>query len=112
MEDFKDFGSFGGRTDEESIYATVFPVRGLLSKWKQPIGYFFSSFTIRPKKLRDMLMAANTILTDVRLDVKGVHCDQGTNNTALFRNLEVMPIRPYSIHGEKEVLVFYDSPFS
>ena len=40
VEGFEDFGSVG-QTRYIANHTTMFMVRGLASKWKQPIGYFF-----------------------------------------------------------------------
>ena len=42
VEGFEDFGSVG-QTRYIANHTTMFMVRGLASKWKQPIGYFLSS---------------------------------------------------------------------
>ena len=39
IEGFEDFGHIG-QTRYIAIHAIVFMIRGLASKWKQPIGYF------------------------------------------------------------------------
>ena len=43
---FEDFGHLG-RTKDIANHATVFIVWGLVSKWKQPIGYFLSAGPIK-----------------------------------------------------------------
>ena len=50
IERFEDFGHIG-QTRYIANHAIVFMIRGLASKWKQPIGYFLSSGPIRAKTL-------------------------------------------------------------
>ena len=40
VEGFEDF-AFGGRSKYVANHATVFMVRGLETKWKQPLSYFY-----------------------------------------------------------------------
>ena len=39
-------------------HATVFMIRGLTTKWKQPIGYFLSNGTIKSDKLKTLVIEA------------------------------------------------------
>ena len=49
VEGFEDFGTLG-RTDNPAKHALVFMVRGLTSKWKQPVGYFLAKDVTPGKK--------------------------------------------------------------
>ena len=53
VEGFEDFGNLG-QTRYIANYATAFLVRGLTSKWKQPVGYFLSSWPIKAKILQSL----------------------------------------------------------
>ena len=53
VEGFEDFGNLG-QTRYTTNHATAFMVRGLASKWKQPIGYFLSSGPIKAKILQSL----------------------------------------------------------
>ena len=46
VEGYEDFGTMG-RTKYVANHAIAFVVRGLISKWKQPVGYFLSSEPIK-----------------------------------------------------------------
>ena len=51
IEGFEDFG-FIGKTKYIANHAIAFVVRGLASKWKQPLGYFLSSGPIKSTILK------------------------------------------------------------
>ena len=38
---FEDLGSFGGGSNNVAKNALQFMVRGISTKWKQPVGHFF-----------------------------------------------------------------------
>lgn len=40
FDDLEDLGMYG-RANVSANYAMMFMVKGLASKWKQPLGYFF-----------------------------------------------------------------------
>ena len=79
IEGYEDFGSMG-RSKYVANHALVFMVRGLVGKWKQPIGYFLSSGTMTNVTLVTLLKQAIDKAHDVGLKVKVVICDQGSNN--------------------------------
>ena len=100
--------------DGEACYsanpAKLFMACWLLSKWKQPFGYFLSHSIIKPAILHRVLMAAIEQLKSLDLTINGVICDQGLNNCSLFRNLGVAADKPYFHHLESEILVMFDPP--
>ena len=51
VEGFEDFGDIG-QTRYIANHAIAFMVRGLASKWKQPVGYFLSSGPIKATTCR------------------------------------------------------------
>ena len=53
VEGFEDFGD-AGQTGYIANYAIAFMVRGLATKWKQPVGYFLSSEPITATILRSL----------------------------------------------------------
>ena len=54
IEGFEDFGDIG-QTRYVANHAIAFMVRGLASKWKQPIGYFLSSGPIKSTVLQSLI---------------------------------------------------------
>ncbi|GFN85680.1 transposable element p transposase [Plakobranchus ocellatus] len=109
-EGLEYFGMICGRTEKPANHATVFIARGLISKWKQPFGYFLSHSTIKPMILHRVLMAAIEKLKSLDLTVKTVICDQGSNNFSVFKTPGVTSDKPYFIHSDSEILVMFDPP--
>ncbi|GFO32184.1 transposable element p transposase [Plakobranchus ocellatus] len=109
---YEDFGSF--QTKFIANHATVFMVHGIVSPWKQPIGFFFSSGPIDHRILSSLIREALSLLLDMKLDVKAVICDQGSNNRAALKGLGVSLEQPFISHQFEEtfkkVYVIFDPP--
>ena len=75
----EDFGT-GGRTRYVANHAGVFMVRGLVDKWKQPVGYFLTSGPMCSDRLQSTLLTCVEKVQATGLIVKVVICDQGSNN--------------------------------
>ena len=86
-------------------------VRGLASKWKQPVGYFLSSGPIKARILQSLTQQYIAKVDQTGLNVVALVCDQGSNNQSFIQNLEKVTIqKPYIKHGNKQLFVFYDPP--
>ena len=111
VEGFEDFGNLG-QTRYIANHATAFMVRGLASKWKQPVGYFLSSGPIKAKILQSLTWQCIDKVDQTGLNVVALVCDQGSNNRSFIQNLEKVTIeKPFIKHGNKQVFVFYDPPY-
>ncbi|KAK7465210.1 hypothetical protein BaRGS_00037614, partial [Batillaria attramentaria] len=110
IEGLEDFGG-GGRTEHVANHATVFLVRGLISHWKQPIGYFLSSGPIDSKRLHSLLLECIDKVQAAGMEVKVVIADQGTNNRKMFEKFcGITDDDPFFFHHERKVHVLYDPP--
>ena len=76
---FEDFGNLG-QTRYIENHATAFMVRGLASKWKQPVGYFLNSGPIKAKILQSLTQQCIDKVDQTGLNVVALVCDQGSNN--------------------------------
>lgn len=100
VEGFEDFGSCG-KTQHVANHATVFLVRGHITKWKQAVGYVVSSGPINGNMLQNMLLECLDKLDEAGLNVKLVIADQGSNNRRMFETLlKVREDAPY-LTGDK-----------
>ena len=109
IEGFEDFGRLG-EIKFVANHALVFMVRGLTSKWKQPVGYFLSSGPMTGATMKELLCECIQKVTEVGLNVKVLIGDQGSNNRNLFEKvLGASPKKPYFTASEK-VFVLYDPP--
>ena len=91
IEGFEDFGHIG-QTRYIANHAIVFMIRGLASKWKQPIGYFLSSGPIRAKTLQSLTRSCISKVTETGLNVVALVCEQGSNNRSFIQHLEKVTI--------------------
>ncbi|XP_065216627.1 uncharacterized protein LOC135842882 [Planococcus citri] len=85
-------------------------VRGIYESWKIPIGYFLSGKCVNKDMLRNIVTAAIKKLFAAGLIVKGVVCDQGTNNQGAFKLLGVTVRKPYFSVDDKKIYALYDVP--
>lgn len=110
IEGFEDLGE-SGRNIYVADHALVFMVRGLFSKWKQPLAYFVTSGPIKGDNLHKVAKACLAKLEGIGLSVRVLICDQGSNNRNFIETHEKVTIeRPYFIHNGRKVFVVYDPP--
>ena len=110
VEGFEDFGDIG-QTKYIANHTTVFMVRGLASKWKQPIGYFLSSGPVKSSILATLAKTCIEKVDKTGLNVVALVCDQGSNNRSFLQKKEKVAVnKPFLNIGTKKVFVFYDSP--
>ena len=58
VEGLENLGPIFGQTKYVGTSALVFMARGLNGRWKQPIGYFVTSSSIKPELLKSLLLSA------------------------------------------------------
>ena len=84
--------------------------RGIISKWKQPIGYYFSSGPMNYLKIREILEKAIVSMENEVFNVTGYTTDQGANFEKLSRVMGATPSHPYVTFQNKDYFVFKDPP--
>ena len=110
VEGLEDFGQHG-RTQHVANHATVFMARGILSKWKQAVGYVLSSGPISGDMLHSLLLDCIDKLESAGLNVKVVIADQGSNNRKVLETmLHASKEKPHFVHRGKTIQVMYDPP--
>ena len=105
--------NFGGTNQTKKVanHALAFMVRGLASKWKQPLCYFLTSGPVSAQDLQSLVKSCVEKLPGIGLSVKAMICDQGSNNRSFVETLEKVSLaKPYIIYGDEKVFVFYDPP--
>ena len=111
IEGLDDFGEGHKASQHVANHATVFMVRGLMTNWKQPVGYFFSSGPMESGMLHLLLLECLEKLEEAGLDVKVVVADQGSNNQRLFRyHLKATADEPFFLWKSKKIHVLPDPP--
>ncbi|XP_014672353.1 PREDICTED: uncharacterized protein LOC106812871 isoform X2 [Priapulus caudatus] len=92
-------------------HAIAFIVRGIIYRWKQPFGFFFSAGTMSGEEMRCRLFEALELLGNIGLTVTAVISDQGSNNINLFQTkLHVTVDKPFFLHEGRKIFVIYDPP--
>lgn len=107
VEGFEDFGSLG-KTSRLANHALVFMVRGLIGKWKQPLGYFLLRDTTTADKLQPLLEECLQKVKAIGLQPKVVVCDQDSSNVQLYSNLGVTEDDPFFVHEGVEIYCMHD----
>ena len=110
VEGFEDLGELGG-SHFVADHALAFMVRGLYSKWKQPLGYFLTAGTVQSNVLQNIVRTYLEKLESIGLHTKVLVCDQGPNNRSFLQKLEGVSIeKPFLLHNDRKVFVIYDPP--
>jgi len=76
-----------GSEGKYSNQALVFMIRGLASKWKQPIGCFFHHGTVPASELAILIPLVIRKLYNIGLFVRCIVCDQGPTNISAVKLL-------------------------
>ena len=110
IEGFEDIGELG-TSQFVADHALAFMVRGLYTKWKQPLSYFLTDGTVKPETLQTLTQSCLEKMEKIGLQTKALICDQGANNRCFLQKLEnVSTERPYIVTNNKKVFVLYDLP--
>ena len=88
----------------------VFMVKGLYENWKYVLSYFLTSTGIKNGPLKDKIESNIEHCNALGLNVRAVTSDQGSNNRAAFKNLNISPETPSFKVNNKEIFVLYDAP--
>ena len=106
---FVNFGDFG-QSKELGNHGLVFMASGLLSHWKQPLGYFISRNTTPSTMLKELLFQCLALARAAGLIVKGIVCDMGATNQKFLKDLGVDDKSPFIDFNGDKVFVFFDPP--
>lgn len=106
---------YGIKADKPMNQVLVFVIRGIATKWKQPIAYFFANSCVPSKDVATMLQEALVKIKSTGLNVRAVVCDQGPTNISALKLLGFSrdkPYTPYIQHPshEKKIHVIFDPP--
>jgi hypothetical protein len=106
---FEDFGDIGS-TKKIANHALVFMASGLISGWKQPLGFFASRSATPGNVLKPLLFECLSRVTAAGLIPKCIIADMGPCNQSLFKSLGVTYDKPWFMFGSEKILVFFDPP--
>jgi hypothetical protein len=110
LDGFEDFDNLG-RTKLQADHALVFMLRGVARKWKQPLGYFLVSGSVKPQMLQNLVHSCLSKLELSNLHVVSLICDQGPTNRSFLEKLENVSVQqPFILHSNRPIFVIYDPP--
>ena len=109
VEGLEDFGN-AGRSSYIANHASVFMVRGLVQKWKQPVGYFTTTGPMTPSLLKTSLLSCIEQVQLAGLIPKVVICDKGSNNRSMLASLGVTVSNPTFTCNGVTIVAMYDPP--
>ena len=109
LEGLEDLGNHG-KTKYIANHAGVFMVRGLVEKWKQPVGYFLTSGPMSANNLQSALLSCIDSMQSNGLLVKVLICDQGANNMSVLKSLGITVEKPAFEHKGNVIHVIMDPP--
>lgn len=93
IEGLEDTGV--GQSKYVGNQAGVFFVRGLVEKWKQPLGYFLTSGPMNCQRLKSLLIECIHRVLAVGLIPMVFLCDQGSNNQSMLASMGVTLEKPF-----------------
>ena len=106
---FVDYGP-EGRENKGANRALVFMLRGLQSKFKQTIGYFFSQNACPGSTLEKLLKSTLDKVEEMGFRVRVVIGDVGSSNVSMVKKLGITEEKPYFHHNGKKIFFMYDPP--
>ena len=108
---FEDFGEFGSASVNPAKNALQFMVRGISSRWKQPIGHFFSTTSVNSDVLKSMIVTLVSKLEAINLNVVAIVCDQESSHRQCLTNMGVTLSSPmFTSDTGNDIHVMYDPP--
>jgi len=108
---FEELHAFGCSSTNAAKQALQFMVRGISTRWKQPVGHFFTGTSVNADVLKAMIVTLLAKLESIGLRVAAIVCDQETNHRICLAGLGATAAQPKFTTGNgNDVYVMYDPP--
>jgi len=108
---FEELRSFGGSSTNAAKQVLQFMVRGISTRWKQPVGHFFTGTTVNADVLKAMIVTPLGKLESIGLRVAAIVCDQETNHRICLAGLGASAADPkFTTDNGNDVCVMYNPP--
>ena len=104
-----DLGELGKST-QPATHALVLMIRGLFSKWKHIIAYYFIRNTVARDILCQIIIRASEIIHNAGFKIIGVVFDQEPNQMSFLRNNGISANNSKLILDKTELSVILDPP--
>lgn len=109
IEGFEDLGE-NRRKPRIANTGLVFMIRGLFSRWKQPISYYVTCGPIKGHELKILITENLEKCFNVGLSVRAIIADQGPNNRRAFTHLRTSEKNSFIVIRNKKVYILFDPP--
>ncbi len=107
---YEDLGGHYKRSKEHAGNALVFMLRGLCSRWNQPVGYVFTRTACKADVVQSLLYECLDKCEEAGCKVKVVISDQGPNFQCLANKLNIKASDPYFFHANRKYFYMFDPP--
>lgn len=110
LEGIVDLGQ-NRRKLESANEVLVLMIQGINTKWKFPIGYFFSSNATQSVNLKAIVEETiERLYTECQLNVRLLVCDMAFTNQALYKDWNVNEEKPFHMFGTRKIYCVFDTP--
>ena len=92
---FVDMRGFASPSTSVAKTAVQFLVRGICTRWKHPLGYFFAGNSVSACVLQRMIKGAIDVLQSMEFKVAAVVCDQESGHRVCYRDMGVTTQKPW-----------------
>lgn len=111
MDQIVGFADTGNRRHfRPAQSATTIMIRGIFSKWSQPVGFIFNEHSCSSGILRQLIEGTVVKLGTIGIRVDCIICDMGSNNVQLCSLWNITPENPYFELVGRKINFMYDPP--
>jgi catabolite regulation protein CreA len=108
---FEDTCGFGKPSTDPAKHVLQFMVRGISTRWKQPVGHFFIGNSVHASVLGKMLESLISKLETLGFIVAAVVCDQEASHRSCLASLKVTVDNPCFLSERgNTIYVMHDPP--
>lgn len=93
-----------------ALSACTLLLRGLYSRWKQPIGYYFHHTSCPAQTLKDVIFELVNKIKDSGLNICALTTDMGSNNIQLSNLLDISFENPFFYISDQKIVYMFDIP--
>lgn len=100
----------GECTFQPALSAFVLMIKGIQSRWKQPLLYLFSHTTCSSNSIKYIIEQVVLKLKTIGLKICAITSDMGSNNIQYSNSLQISPEKPFFHVEEQKIFYIFDVP--
>lgn len=93
-----------------ALSACLLMLRGIYSRWKQPVAYYLPHTTCPGTSLKNIIFETVEKVSSTGLNICVLTTDMGSNNIQLSNLLNVSPDMPHFYVNDKQIMFMFDIP--